>query len=160
MSIQSNQNWFQRHAVVFIIVAVVIIVGLGGAVAYLLLGKHSTAAQSANNSSQPATSSNTTATTYKLTACKSGTSQTLGNAEYLVGTDLAPGNYTVKDASTGSDASWTNVDIYAKQSDFKGHNDGNTLNSLNVSAGDTSNTMLKDGEYVSVWADSAVFTCQ
>ena len=168
MNDSKQQSWLKRHTGVVVVVMLAIIIGLGAGVTYLLTTKNSSnetdnqqaSAQSTNSSSSSQSAADTSR--YKLTACKSGTSQTLGNAGYVVGADVAPGSYTVKDALPSSDtnASWTNVDVYAKQSDYKGHNDGNAQDSIQPNAGETAHTMLKDGEYVSVWADDAVFTCQ
>jgi hypothetical protein len=163
-----NKAVKQKHTAVLAVIALVIIVGLGAAVGYLLMTKHNT---NSTNSQQASTQSTTTSSSsqaaantgqYKLTTCKSGTSQTIGNAGFLVGTDLAPGTYAVKDALTSADqgASWTNIDIYAKQSDFKEHNDGNATDYVQPNVGETDHTTLKDGQYVVVWSDDAIFTCQ
>jgi hypothetical protein len=155
-----SKNWFKRHKVILAIVALIIVIGLATSAVLLAASKHNTNTKT-QASSQVTTDNTAVASAYKLAACKSGATQTVGNAGYVVGTDIAPGNYQVKDAFQSADAGtgWTNVDIYAKQADFKGHNDGNGIDSLQPNVGQTAHTMLKDGEYVSVWADDAVFTC-
>lgn len=160
MSKDKAGNWFKRHKITLAIVALVIIIGFAASVVILATSKHNTNTKT-QASSQVTTDNTAASNAYKLTACKSGTTQTIGNAGYVVGTDIAPGNYVVKDALQSADdgTGWSNIDIYAKQADFKGHNDGNGIDSLQPNVGQTAHTMLKDGEYVSVWADDAVFTC-
>lgn len=146
-----------------VIMVVLVIAGLGTAVALLAKSKHTVASTTNNQPAQHAdTLSSADTSPYKLSACKSGATQTVGNAGLLVGTDLAPGTYTVKDAFTSADqgVGWSNIDIYAKQSDFKEHNDGNATDYIQPNVGETDHTTLKDGEYVVLWSDDAIFTCQ
>ncbi len=147
--------------IAFTVLALIVVAGLAVG-STLLATKHSTKNSKLSVQAAPATTGTAPDTSqYKLAACTSGATQTLGNAGYLVGTDLAPGKYTVKDVllSADSGTGWTNVDVYAKQSDYKGQNDGNAADYIQPNVGQTASTMLKDGEYVNVWADDAVFTC-
>jgi hypothetical protein len=161
MKDHNQQNWLKRHKIITGIVTLIIIAG-GAASAFLLTtSKHDSNSKRQVSSQQRAATTQTVSSTYKLGSCKSGTTQTIGNAGYVVGTDLAPGKYTVKDALQSADngTGWTNVDVYAKQADYKGQNDGNAADYIQPNVGETASTMLKDGEYVNVWADDAVFTC-
>jgi cytoskeletal protein RodZ len=153
----------KSNLIILVSAAVLVIVGLATCVVLLASSKHSATAKKTVDSVKTSTISTPPDTSqYKLASCKSGTTQTLGNAGYVVGTDLAPGKYTVRDALQSADngTGWTNVDVYAKQSDYKGQNDGNAADYIQPNVGETASTLLKDGEYVNVWADDAVFTCQ
>lgn len=162
MKDHNQQNWLKRHKIITGIVALIIVGGGATSAVLLTSSKHSAASKQPVASATTVTNSTSPDTSqYKLAACTSGTTQTLGNAGYVVGTDLAPGKYTVKDALQSADngTGWTNVDVYAKRADFKGQNDGNAADYIQPNVGQTASTMLKDGEYVNVWADDAVFTC-
>jgi hypothetical protein len=161
MKDHNQQNWLKRYKIITGVIALIIVGGVATSAVLLVTSKHNSNSKQQVSSQQPAATTQTVSSAYNLGSCKSGSTQTLGNAGYVVGTDLAPGKYTVKDALQSADngTGWTNVDVYAKQADYKGQNDGNAADYIQPNVGQTASTMLKDGEYVNVWADDAVFTC-
>jgi DNA gyrase inhibitor GyrI len=165
---KSTTNWFKRHTGILTVVELVIIIGLATSTVLLAISKGHSTNQTQGSSQQSSTTAQTATVTYKLSACKSGATQTVGNASYVVGTDIAPGNYAVKDATYATDssnASWSNISVYTSKSQYvqmgEPSNEKTTVNqSFETSYGDSSYTKLSDGQYMVVDADPATFTCQ
>lgn len=143
-----------------IVIGVIVLVAAAGVGGYLLNNKKPQAAPIAN-----ATASSQVAT------CKAGASQTLGNAAYVVGTDITPGNYKVTSQAAGR--GWTDVGVYDSKSDYAKAEDPNNQQHINNNSFQTYNqsntldeaaaptyTKLSDGQYMVVSSDPAVFTCQ
>ena len=151
----------RKLVVILVITAVIVIAGLATGVVLVTSSKHS----SANNKqtiTENTTSSTTTTNQYKLSACKSGATQTIGNAAYLVGTDIAPGSYKV--VSQTGDTGWSNINVYSSKVDYDKQGDptneqGNPAISLAPQNGTTTVTKLSDGQYMVLDADPATFTC-
>ncbi len=159
---RKQHNWFKRNTLILIIVVLVIIVGLATGAVLLATSKHNS-----NNKTQaasPATTAPATTTSqYKLAACTSGATQTIANASYLVGTDIAPGSYKVVSQPAGTD--WTNINIYSSKADYDKQGDpsneqGNPAQSLSPQNGVVTYTKLIDGQYMVLDADPATFTCE
>ena len=158
---RSNQR-SRRKLVVFASIAVVLIgLGAGGAIS---LASHSkTNTQATNKPIKATTTSTASASQYKLAACTSAATQTVGNASYLVGTDIAPGNYKV--VSQTGDTGWTNINIYSSKANYDKQGDptneqGNPSVSLSPQNGNPTVTKLSDGQYMVIDADPATFTCE
>ena len=146
---------------IVIIISVVIVVVAAGVGGYLLNKPTPKAVTTANTA---------TDTSVQVATCKSGTSQTVANAGYLVGTDITAGSYKV--VSQPTSAGWTNVDVYGSKDDYTKSQDPNNKqavidNSFTVdnqldtaSTAAPSYTKLTDGQYMVIGADPATFTCQ
>src|ERR1039458_3606653 len=104
---KGKANWFKRHTGILAILGFVIIAGLATSTVLLATAKHSpttkqqtaskVSSQSVTNNTPVASNNNQTlSTAYKLTVCTSGATQTIGNGNYLVGTDIAPGSYKIE----------------------------------------------------------------
>lgn len=159
---RKQQNWFKRHTGVLVIVVLVIIIGLAAGVVLLVSSKHSSASKK-QVASQTTTTSATTTNQYKLAACTSGASQTIANASYLVGTDIAAGNYKVVSQPAGTD--WTNINIYNSKAEYikqgsPSVEQGNPDTSLSPQNNVPTYTKLSNGQFMQVDADPAIFTCE
>ena len=157
-----QQNWFKRHIVVTAIIALLIVVGGAASVVLLAKSKHITASKQ-QVSTQTTTANSTASSAYKLGACTSGTTQTIGNASYLVGNDISPGSYKV--VSQTGDTGWTNINIYSSKANYDKQGDptneqGNPSVSLAPQNGTTTVTKLNDGQFMVIDADPATFTCE
>jgi hypothetical protein len=162
----SNHNFTK---VLLAVVAVILLIGAGVGVALLVTSKNKTNKPvEAQVSNQSNNSSTTSSSQYKLAACKSGTAQTIANANYAVGGDIAPGSYKVVSQPAG--IGWTNIDVYNNQSDYQKAQNPNsavTDNSFQATNSDDSAetpaptyTKLNDGQYMVIGADPAIFTCE
>lgn len=162
MSDGEQQNWLKRHVGVLAIVAVVIIIGLAAAVALLVMKRPATA-QNRTSTQRQSTNNEAASSSYKLTACKSGSVQTIANASYVVGTDIAPGSYKIVSQPAGTD--WTNINIYNSKAEYVKQGSpsveqGNPETSLSPQNNVPTYTKLSDGQYMQVDADPATFTCE
>lgn len=150
------------------VLAAVIIIGLAAG-GYLLVAskpKAVTAKQTASKA--PATAATNTSSTsdtsqYKLAACTSGSTQTIDNASYVIGTDFAPGSYKV--VSQTGDIGWTNINIYSSKAKWVQQGSpsveqGNADQSFEPDNGTTTYTKLTDGQFMQVDSDPATFTCE
>ena len=167
---KGEANWLKRHTGILAIVGFVIIVGLATSTVLLAISKGHTTSQNQVSSQQASDTTQAASSSYKLGSCKSGASQTIANANYLVGTDIAPGSYKI--VSQAADIGWTNIDVYRSKSDYDKSQDPN--NKQNVadnsfqatnSADSATNpaptyTKLSDGQYMVIAADPATFTCE
>jgi len=139
-------------------VSVLVLIGVGAGGAALLASHSKTTKQP----SKVATTNTASASQYKLAACTSGATQTIGNASYLIGIDFAPGNYKV--TSNAGDIGWSNVNIYSSKADYDKQGDpsneqGVAAQSLSPQNGTTTVTKLTDGQYMVLDADTATFEC-
>jgi len=163
---RKKQNWIKRHKTITGTVALVIVIVLTAGGVLLATAKHSPTTKQQTTSqvsSQSASNTTTADSAYKLGACTSGATQTIGNAAYLVGTDIAPGSYKV--VSQTGDTGWTNINIYTSKADYDKQGDptneqGNPNISLAPQNGTTTVTKLSDGQYMVLDADPATFTCE
>lgn len=171
---KGEANWFKRHTGILAILGFVIIAGLATSTVLLATAKHSptTKQQTTSQVSSRSVTDNTpVASAYKLTACTSGATQTIANASYLVGTDIAPGSYKI--VSQPGDAGQTSFDIYNSKSDYDKSQDPNnkqnvtdnffyvtnSANDMGETAAPTY-TKLSDGQYMVIADDPATFTCE
>jgi hypothetical protein len=171
---KGEANWFKRHTGILAIVGLIIIIGLAAGGVLLATAKHSPTTKQQTTSqvsSQSVTDNTPVASAYKLTACTSGATQTIANASYLVGTDIAPGSYKI--VSQPAAAGWTSFDIYNSKSDYDKSQDPNnkqqitdnsfqaynSANDMSVTAAPTY-TKLSDGQYMVLSEDPATFTCE
>lgn len=154
-------KWFKRHAVLLAILELVIILGLAISTVLLAASKgHPTNSQNQVSSQQ---ASDTVASrSYKLGTCKSGTTQTIANAEYVVGTDIAPGSYRVTALTgTAGDSYITEYkDKQAFTSQNLDQNEASAEQSFSPNDGTSTYTRLSDGQYMIISDDPATFTCQ
>jgi hypothetical protein len=165
-----QKNWFKKHTAILAIIALIIVIGLATSAVLLATSKHNS--NSKKQVSSPTTTDNTAvASAYKLTACKSGATQTIANASYLVGTDIAPGSYKI--VSQPASDGWTLFDIYNSKSDYDKTQDPNnkqqitsnsfqaynSANDMSVTAAPTY-TKLNDGQYMVISYDPATLTCE
>jgi hypothetical protein len=141
--------------IVTLVAGAIIIAGLA-AVVTLATSKHS-AAKTKQATTTEQTTSSLNDNQYKLTACKSGATQTIGNASYTIGTDFAPGSYKV--TSNAGDIGWSNINIYSSKANYDKQGDpsneqGVAAQSLAPQNGTTTVTKLD------VDADTATFVCE
>lgn len=163
-------KWFKSHSGLLATVELVIIIGLATSTVLLATSKSNKASSQNHVSSQQQVASTTPAQTAtssnKLGSCKSGTTLSIGNAGYLVGTDISPGNYAVQDTipASNDNAAFTVIAIYNSKADYdKGYanpNDDNPTQAFQANPGSPTNTKLSDGQYMSVSGDPATYTCQ
>ena len=159
-------NWLKRHMGTLAIIELVIIIGLATSTVLLAISKGHTASSARLSSQQSSTSTKqaVSTTTYKLSACKPGATQTVGNADYVVGTDIAPGSYRV-DSQTNNNGD-TNIVIYSSETQYeqssnpKSSQYGAADQSFMADYGKPTTTKLSDGQYMDVSDDPALFTCQ
>lgn len=153
-------------AVLAVLAAVLVIAGAAVGATLLLTKKHTPTTNNSKNVSaqSPDTTSNTTSTSqYKLAACTSGTTQTIDNASYVIGTEFAPGSYKV--VSQAGDIGWTNINIYNSKATWVQQGSpsveqGNPDQSFAPDNGTTTYTKLTDGQFMQVDSDPAIFTCE
>lgn len=157
-------EWLKRHTGTLAVVEFVIIIGLATSTTLLAVSKNHATSPAQVSSQQTAATTQTATTAYKLGTCKSGTTQTVGNGDYLVGTDIAPGSYKV-DSQT-NDTGYTTITIYSSKSQYDQAINPNSTQygasnqSFMADYGKPTTTKLSDGQYMDVSDDSAVFTCQ
>jgi hypothetical protein len=154
-------NGIKRHTGTIAIVELVIIIGLVTSTAILAASKsHTSPAQL--SSQQASDTTQTASSSYKLSACKSGTTQTIANAEYVVGTDIAPGSYKITALTgTAGDSYITEyMDKQAFTSQNLDQNEASAEQSFSPNDGTSTYTRLSDGQYMIISDDPATFTCQ
>ncbi len=164
MSKANDSN--KQHKSLFItlgVVAVLVIGGLGTAVALLASAKHSTATKKPVASATTTTTNTADTSQYTLKTCTSGATQTIDNASYVVGTDIAPGSYKI--VSQTGDIGWTNVNVYNSKAEWikqgsPSVEQGVADQSMEPDNGTTTYTKLSDGMYMQIDSDPATFTCQ
>ncbi|HSW37416.1 MAG TPA: hypothetical protein VLG37_03555 [Candidatus Saccharimonadales bacterium] len=154
---RKQQNWLKKHKVAtFASIALIVIISLAVGVALLASSRHSSV-------SKKQVASQATTTQYKLAACKSGATETVANASYLVGTDIASGSYKIVSQPAGID--WTNINIYSSKADYikqgsPSAEQGNPSTSLSPQNNVPTYTKLSNGEFMQVDADPAIFSCE
>lgn len=153
--------------IVLAVLTLIIVAGLAVG-ATLLFNKRST---TSSNTSQIAQTNSTKSNTksiadtsqYKLTSCTSGAIQTIDNASFIAGTDIAPGSYKI--VSQTGDIGWTNVNIYNSKQEWinqgsKSVEQGTPDQSFEPDNGTTTYTKLTDGQFMQIDGDPATFTCE
>lgn len=145
-----------------VVAIALVLIGLGAGGTIVTVSSHKTTAKTTNiPSTGNAVASKTTQ--YKLAACKAGTQQTIANASYVVGTDIAPGNYMIVSQPAGVD--WTNISVYNSKDKWEKQGSpsveqGNADTSLSPQNNEPTFATLRAGEYMMVDSDPAIFTCE
>lgn len=156
-------KWFKRHTGILAIVELIIIIGLATSTILLAVSKNNTTSKAQGSTKLSSTTTQIASTAYTLGACKSGATQTIDNASYVVGTDIAPGSYKV--VSQTGDIGWTNINVYNSKSEWVKQDSpsveqGKADQSFEPNNGTTTYTKLSDGQFMQIDGDPATFTCQ
>lgn len=151
----------KKHVGIIAIVELVIIISLAISTAILAASKSNTS-PTQSSSQQTSDTTQAASSSYKLGNCKSGTTQTIANAEYVVGTDIAPGSYKVTALTgTAGDSYITEYkDKQAFTSQNLDQNEASAEQSFSPNDGTSTYTRLSDGQYMIISDDPATFTCQ
>lgn len=154
-------NSIKSHTGIIAVVELVIIIGLATSTVLLAVSKSHTSPTQLS-SQQASDTMQATSSSYKLSACKAGATQTIANAEYVVGTDIAPGSYKVTALTgTAGDSYITEYkDKQAFTSQNLDQNEASAEQSFSPNDGTSTYTRLSDGQYMIISDDPATFTCQ
>ena len=163
----TDQKPRKTKTIALSLLSLVVVAGLAIG-ATLLLTKHKSSSEGNQISAQTATAKTAATATpdtshYKLAACTSGATQTIGNTSYVVGTDFAPGSYKV--VSQTGDIGWTNINVYNSKDKWVKQGSpsierGVADQSLEPNNGTITYTKLTDGQYMQIDSDPVAFTCQ